>query len=194
MAVEITELHCIMPITNVSSVMLHGILSYEQAEKHAHASVAMHEVQERRDHVQIPGGLKLHQYANLYFHARNPMLYKRRDEATRLCILRIDPKVLSFDNVVVTDQNAASDYVRFLSPAQLDEIRLDLVFARDWTDPDRIAYFRRKAAKCAEVLVPGVVPPQYLIGAHVVNDIARQALIAAGFDRQITLSPDLFFF
>src|SRR5262245_16376391 len=78
---RVAELHCIMPMANIASVLEHGILSYERAARLQHHSVAMQPVQDRRDRKQVPGGLKLHQYANLYFHARNPMLYKRKDDA-----------------------------------------------------------------------------------------------------------------
>jgi len=46
----------------------------------------MEDVQEKREQKHVPGGLKLHQYANLYFHARNPMLYKRKTEINNLCV------------------------------------------------------------------------------------------------------------
>jgi hypothetical protein len=81
---RVTEFQCIMPIGNIPSVMAHGILSHERASKLAHASVAMDAIQEKRDKKHVPGGLKLHQYANLYFHARNPMLFKRKDQAADL--------------------------------------------------------------------------------------------------------------
>ncbi len=84
---RIKELQCIMPLDNIPSVLEHGILSYERAAKLKHHSVAMPEVQDLRDKKQVPRGLKLHQYANLYFHARNPMLYKRKNED--ICVLRI---------------------------------------------------------------------------------------------------------
>ena len=86
---RVTELHCIMPIANIGSVMAHGILSYERAARLAHHSVALQPVQDRRDQKHVPGGLKLHQCANLYFHARNPMLHKRLAEADELCVLRV---------------------------------------------------------------------------------------------------------
>lgn len=190
---RITELHCIMPMANVLSVLANGILSYESTTRLAHASVAMVEVQERRDSKQVPGGLRLHQYANLYFHARNPMLYLRFEQASSLCILRASCDVLAVPGVVLTDQNAASDYVRFLAPSQVSEIDMDLVYAEDWRDQDRIAYFRRKAAKCAEVLVPHKVHPRFLIGAHVVDAAARDSLSAIGFIQPISVSPALFF-
>lgn len=78
---RVVRLHCIMPIANLSSIMQYGILSYDRAAKLRHHSVAMQPVQERRDGKAVPQGLRLHQYANLYFDARNPMLFKRRHEA-----------------------------------------------------------------------------------------------------------------
>ena len=64
---RVVELHSIMPIANLPSVMAHGILSYERAAKLPHRSVALQPVQDRRDKKQVPGGLRLNQYANLYF-------------------------------------------------------------------------------------------------------------------------------
>lgn len=105
---RVAELHCIMPIANVASVMSHGILSYERASRLQHRSVAMQPVQDRRDQTRVPQGLRLHQYANPYFHARNPMLFKRLDEAAALCVLAVSTEVLSLPGTVITDCNAAS--------------------------------------------------------------------------------------
>ena len=44
---RVTELHCIMPMANIGSVMAHGILSYERAARLAHHSVALQQVAER---------------------------------------------------------------------------------------------------------------------------------------------------
>jgi hypothetical protein len=190
---RVTELHCIVPIDNVSSVMQHGILSYERAAALPHASVAMQAVQERRDLVQIPGGLRLHQYANLYFHARNPMMFLRQGQAEQLCVLQVSRDVLTMASVVLADQNASSNYVRFLSPLQLAALNLGRVYARDWRSDNRITYYQQKAAKCAEVLVPHCVPAPLIIGAYVVNKAAYNALRAVGFDRPVIINPDLFF-
>lgn len=193
MPLRVTELHCIVPIGNVRSVMQHGILSYEKAAALPHVSVAMQAVQDRRDLVQIPGGLKLHQYANLYFHARNPMMYLRQNQAGLLCVLQVSRRVLTLADVVLADQNASSSYVRFLGPHQLAALNLDRVYARDWRCDDRITYYRQKAAKCAEVLVPHCVPAALITGAYVVNEEACNALLAIGFDRPVMINPDLFF-
>jgi len=191
---RVTELHCIMPMSNIGSVLAHGILSYERAAKLVHASVAMQPVQDKRDQKQVPGGLKLHQYANLYLHARNPMLFKRLSEASGLCVLRVSTQVLSLPGTVMSDQNAASDYVRFLDPAQWRELPFDDIFAQDWRHPgDSIAYWRHKSRKCAEVLVPQSVESRFLMGAYVIDAAAERRLSELGFNLPITIDPVLFF-
>jgi hypothetical protein len=176
---RVVELHCIMPMANLPSVLEHGILSYEGVSRLQHASIAMQPVQDRRDQKRVPQGLRLHQYANLYFHARNPMLFKRRGEAGALCVLRVSLDALQIAGAAITDSNAASDYARFLHPAQWALINFDDIFADDWTHPDdQRRYYQHKSRKCAEVLVPRRVPPELLIGAYVI-DVAAQARLAA---------------
>lgn len=191
---RVTELHCIMPIANVESIMTNGVLSYERASELQHHSVAMQPVQDRRDQKQVPGGLRLHQYANLYFDARNPMMSARRGDAAGLCVLRISTDILAIRGTVISDQNAASSYVRFLHPAQYQELDFDAIFALDWTHPnDQIAYWRHKAKKCAEVLVPHQVEPRFLTGAYVVDEASATRLASHGFTLPITVSPVIFF-
>jgi hypothetical protein len=191
---RVTELHCIMPISNLGSVLAHGILSYERAAQLDHASVAMQPVQDRRDQKRVPQGLRLHQYANLYFHARNPMLYKRRGEAESLCVLRVSLDTLGLQGVVVTDSNAASDYARFLHPSQSGLINFDDVLADDWTHPgDPRRYFQHKSRKCAEVLVPHQVSPELVLGAFVVNVEARAKVVAVAPQLATAVDPVLFF-
>ena len=99
MNARITEFQCIMPLENIPSVLKLGILSNERSAKIEHHSVAMEDVQEKRELKHVPGGLKLHQYANLYFHARNPMLYKRKGEINNLCILRISTEIMTWRTI-----------------------------------------------------------------------------------------------
>jgi ssDNA thymidine ADP-ribosyltransferase DarT-like protein len=191
---RVTELHCIMPMANLVSVMKQGVLSHERAARVSHRSVALQPVQEKRDQKQVPGGLKLHQYANLYFHARNPMMFRRQDQAHDLCVLRISTMVLALPGTVITDQNAASDYVRFLHPRQWQVLDFDAIYAMDWRHPDdQIAHWRHSSQKCAEVLVPQRVEPIYVTGAYVVDDVARERLEVLGLALLATTNPVLFF-
>jgi hypothetical protein len=191
---RVTEFQCIMPLENIPSVLKLGILSNERAAKVQHYSVAMEEVQERRDLKHVPGGLKLHQYANLYFHARNPMLYKRKDVAATLCVLRVSVEVTQLAGVVIADRNASSDYVRFLHPKQVGLLDFSAIFAKDWRHPnDQIAYYRHRSQKCAEVLVPNCVEPKFLIGAYVINEATGSKLQSLGFDLSVAIDSEMFF-
>lgn len=191
---RVIEFQCIMPLENIPSVLKLGILSHERAAEVPHYSVAMEEVQERRHLKHVPRGLKLHQYANLYFHARNPMLYKRKSDAASLCILRISIDVVNVADVVITDMNASSDYVRFLHPSQMRFLDFDAIFATDWRHPnDQIAYFRHRSQKCAEVLVPHCVEPKYLTGAFVINEVISSKLKSVGFNLPVQVDSEMFF-
>lgn len=183
-----------MPLANVPSVLAHGILSYEAAAKLQHQSVAMQPVQDRRDQKRVPQGMRLHQYANLYFHARNPMLYKRLGEATSLCIVRVSLNVLAIKGTVLTDSNAASDYARFLHTSQWAVVEFDDVFSENWTHPDdKRRYFQHKSRKCAEVLVPHRVPPEFIIGACVIDAATRSRLAAYAPQLPSSVDPVMFF-
>jgi ssDNA thymidine ADP-ribosyltransferase, DarT len=191
---RVTELQCIMPIVNLPHVLEHGILFYDRAAKLPHTSVAMQPVQDRRDQKRVPQGLKLHQYANLYFHARNPMLYRRLNEAESLCVLVVSTAALQVERTVITDCNAASDYVRFLHPRQWELVDFDDVFALNWRHPDdERRQWQHKSRKCAEVLVPHRVLPGLILGARVLNQIVKDRLATLAPNFRVKIDPVLFF-
>jgi hypothetical protein len=177
---DVTELHYITAIANVPSILQLGILSHTLAAQLAHNSVAMPEIQERRRKKQIPGARPLHDYANLYFDAHNPMLSKCRNRNNEICVLRINQNVLDLANVIITDRNAATDMVRFWAVAEgLARLDYQRLFAQYWTHPsDLYDQDNHKAEKCAEVLVPDRVEAQSIMGAYVANQIALAAFEA----------------
>jgi hypothetical protein len=191
---ELEELHYITPICNVPSMIRHGLASHVRAAKLTHESMAMAEIQERRSKVQVPGGRKLHEYVNLYICGRNPTLHKRLDQRDQLCILSVSPDVLDLNGAVVTDSNASSEYARFAAaPKGLRIVNKELTFAEYWTDPDRIQYYRKKSAKCAEVLIPDRVAPGYLRAIYVWSEEVRKRLRADAGALQVTVDRHLFF-
>lgn len=105
---EIAELHYIAPIENLPSIVKHGILSHNRAAEVAHGSVAMEEIQTRRRDKRIPCARSLHDYANLYFDAHNPMLSRVRERNDTICVLRVDAGVLDLPGVIIADCNASS--------------------------------------------------------------------------------------
>ena len=193
---DLEELHYITPISNVPSICTMGILSHRRAARVEHESVALAEIQDRRAKVTVPGGRHLHEYANLYICGRNPMLYRRLDQHERLCVIRVSPEVLDLDGVIVTDANASAEglYVKFApAPAGLRIVDQELTFAKYWTDPDPIGYYRRKSKKCAEVLVPDRVDPQHLTGAFVSCDHSLREFNELDVQLEVTVNPYLFF-
>lgn len=189
-----TGLYNIQSIDNISSIMDRGLLSNEKADRIAHTSIAMNAVQDRRDTVRIPNGLKLHQYANVYFDPHNPMLSARRNQNGNICILKFNCSILDLPGVIVSDRNASSDYASFYSPINgMNAIDFELVYARYWTDDDYYIQMQKKSIKCAEVLVPYCIPYTYVTCAAVINERAAQKLEATGFDRAIKIVPGIFF-
>ncbi|MGD0792180.1 MAG: DUF4433 domain-containing protein [Terriglobales bacterium] len=191
---ELNELGYIVPIATVPSILQRGILSHRRAERIPHESIALQNVQDRRATVTVPNGRMLHEYANLYICPRNPMLLKKSDIHESICVLQVSADVLDIRNVVVTDGNAASKYVSFRpAPAGLAIVDRDRTFAEWWTHDDQIEQWRHSSQKCAEVLVPDVVSPPYVIGAYVSCDNSRRQLHGLVPDLPVTVNPRLFF-
>lgn len=192
---DVRELHYITAVENVSSIWRRGILSHRRAGRVRHVSVAMPEVQERRAGKIVPGGWPLHEYVNLYFHARNPMLYYLSSRYTDLCVLRVAPAVLDLPDVVIADRNASSDWAVFYpSPGGLSYLDEELVFAERWTHPgDQFREWEHKSIKCAEVLVPERVDPGYLMGVYVPDRRVRNVFRATGVPLLVEMNAHLFF-
>lgn len=191
---ELRELHYITPISNVPSIMEHGILSHARASELRHLSVAMQAMQDRRAGVHVPGGRPLHEYANLYVCGRNPMLYKRLDQRDQICVLAVSTDVLGLPDVVITDRNAGADFPQFRpAPDGLAIVDRARTFADDWRHPNQIEYWRRKSAKCAEVLVPDQVDARFVRGAYVSCEKARASLEALNTGLAVRIDRHLFF-
>lgn len=171
---DIHELYFITDTSNVASIMRDGILSHNEAQRVHHRSIAEQGVQERRQNKKIPGTNKyLHDYANLYFDAHNPMLSARRHMNDSICVLRIKSEVLLLDGVIVTDQNASRDC--WFKPVSegLPLLKHSEVFAEFWINrDDPMEEYRLKGIKCAEVLVPKCIHPSFIVGAYVKNATA----------------------
>jgi ssDNA thymidine ADP-ribosyltransferase, DarT len=194
---SVAELQCIQALENVESILEKGILSHNLAEAVPHVSIANPKIQERRERVTIPGARDLHDYANLYFNARNKMMsYLHFTRGTAdLVVLRVSPDVLDLDGVVIASENASTGRVIFTpAPGGLARVKSELVYAQSWNHPDQSAKDLHGALICAEVLVPDKVEPSYIRGAFVPSAEARDALrglVPVGFG--LAIDADKFF-
>lgn len=194
---DLTELHYIASIDNLASIMELGLLSHIRVKDIAHSDVSLPEVQAKRAKKQVPGGLMLHEYVNLYMNARNPMMYrivKSTTDHKKLCVLRVSVEVLDLNNVVIADGNSASDYIKFQpSPVGLDDLDKSYIFTDSWNDPDRIEKFKRATKICAEVLVPNVVSSDYILGMYVSCEETKKLIESKVADLDIQILPKMFF-
>jgi hypothetical protein len=192
---ELSELHYITPIDNLPSIMRHGLVCNRRARSLAGTSIALERVQAMRASKRVPGGLTLHEYVNLYINARNPMLYLRLDLRDSICVLAVNCDVLDLPDVVVTDQNAVSKWVRFAGGTDaLSIVDRDTTFAERWTHPgDQVREWRHKSQMCAEVLVPQRVAPRHILRAYVAGDASRRRVEALGIELPLAMHSRLFF-
>ncbi len=175
--------------------MQYGILSNELSKKVPHKSLAMEEIQAKRKNKQIPGARKLHQYANLYFDAHNPMLSKRRNQNNKICILCVDSSVFDLPDVIISDRNAASDWAKFSTVSDgLAALDKNKIYAKYWTNANnQYDLWENKSIKCAEVLIPDRVESKYIIGAYVANQTALKAFKKLKIQLTVCIKSDIFF-
>jgi hypothetical protein len=89
--------------------------------------------------------------------------------------------VLDIPGALVTAENAACGYARFYPASDgLRHVDRERAFAEWWTDPDPIIYSRKKAARCAEILIPDSIPPNFITGAYVSCEASLRAVTDAG--------------
>jgi ssDNA thymidine ADP-ribosyltransferase, DarT len=196
---NLSELHCIAPISNLASIASLGILSHNRAARVPHLDVSDAEVQDRRARKLVPDVRRskpreLHDYANLYICGQNPMMYVRREHHHEMVMLRVSCEVLDLDEVVVADGNAAAGPTGFHSaPGGLAHIDAKITFAGDPRDPVLSVFWERKRRQCAEVLVPDRIPPEYITGAYVSCEESRDQCEDLGVPWPLTLNPEKFF-
>jgi hypothetical protein len=190
---DVAELHFITYIENVPSILKRGILSHNKSRNINFHDISESGVQERRAKKKIPGTNKsLHDYANLYFDAHNPMLSARRSKNDEICVLRIKNIVLNIDGVIITDKNAARECWFKTVDEGLPLLNKDEIYATFWTDNNPIKEYKHAGIKCAEVLVPDCVHSDYIIGAYVDNITALNNLCNLS-DLGAIIRSELFF-
>ncbi len=191
---DVAELHFITYNENVPSILKRGILSHNIISRNINFhDISESGVQELRAKKKIPGtNRSLHDYANLYFDAHNPMLSARRSENDKICVLRIKNIVLNIDGVIITDKNAARECWFKTVDEGLPLLNKDEIYATSWIYDNPIKQDKHKGIKCAEVLFPDCVHPDYIIGAYVANSIAFENLCNLS-DINVIIKSKLFF-
>ncbi len=200
---RITEFHYISPLVNLVSIFDKGILSHNDAEGVKSADVSMQEVQDRRANKIIPAEAagtpkKIHDCANVYFNARNPMLYKRRGVKQNICVLRLKPALVDLPEAIIADRNAAADKANFFKAAEgIGHLAEKVLFDKDsWYSDNKEQTHTDGQLRCAELLIPHTIHPSYIGGMYVASEEVKQAVAALfpeGCPVAITVHPAFFF-
>jgi hypothetical protein len=184
---KVTYFSYITVTETLPSILQRGVLSFERAQRIPHRSIALDDVQARREARVLRNGRALHSYANVYFWARNAMMYSRR-HLDDICVVRISSDILDIDGAYYTTRNAGAgdcDFHPFLGAFDhLDEAE---IYVRGWEGRDE----RQKMQ--AEVLIPDVIPPQYLECVYVRSERHRQLARQLAAPLDVRVYPGLFF-
>ncbi len=189
---EIKGLYYITHIDNVPSILQHGILSHHRIEQERVPFTPIYDaaIVNRRQNRTTATGKSLWEYANLYFQARNPMLYRVLHEKKpfEVAVLGVDPAVLQHDGSVIATGNAASAESEFL-PAKtgLDAIgnMWSVISAEWWNDTDG-----SKRKIMAECLVPGQVSPEHIHSIYVSSHDVVPKVPKSATSRTVEVVPE----
>lgn len=168
---EIKSLYYITHIDNLHSILSHGILSHQSIidQNIEYRPIYDSEIVGHRKHKTAPDGRSLWEFANVYFQARNPMLYRVVHETNYkdIIILGVQPQVLNIPGAFITDGNAANNPTNFFT--YKDGIKVisrnwKIIYNEWWSQSDG-----SKRKIMAECLVPDSISLDNIHSVYVTN-------------------------
>lgn len=196
----INELYYITHINNVPSILREGILSHDliEARKISFTPIYNADIVAKRRDMKTPDGRSLWSFANLYFKARNPMLYKvvffgESTDADDIAVLGVQMSILNKPDIFVSTGNAASVLSNILPAREgkkaIPQIRKN-IDKEYWTEESG-----SKRKIMAECLVPGIIPPELITGIYVASHKAADKVrpLAQQLGLSVVREPNMFF-
>ncbi len=177
---QILGLYYITHIDNVHSILQHGILSHERvlSDNIEYTRIYADDIVANRRQIQTPDGRSLWHFANLYFQARNPMLYRVIHEkpVNEIAVISVKPEILDGLDIFISTGNAAHSASEKLPSGEgrkaLRKIIKDTKLEY-WKEEDD-----SKRKIMAECLVPDMVPPSLIQTIYVATRSAKANLEA----------------
>jgi hypothetical protein len=150
-------------IRNIPSIKEHGLLSLAELKRRSIEIPAAGGNQWSHD---ADCRMGLAEYVHLCFFNQHPMEFiaKRDGRINESAFLKINPIVLQWEGVRVTLEVANKSGTKLLTLAQaMEEIDSEIMCKwTDWSNPD--VQERRQMAKKYEVLVPNIIPIEFIMG------------------------------
>jgi len=193
----IKELYYITHIENVPSILKCGIFCHTIIEeKHIEFTpIYNKEIVSRRAQKVVPGGQSLWAFANLYFQARNPMLYKviHDKPLDEIIILGVRRDAMNLKGALIADGNAANSPTTIISRSKVAKEHWAEIISntqKEWWNKEDGS--KRKIM--AECLVPEKIAPEYIDTIYTPNLKVKERLESlVGFDIPIVPQADMFF-
>ena len=195
---EIKSLYYITHIDNVPSILAKGILSHKTIEDLGIQRTPIYdaEIVNNRKKKLTPDNRSLWEYANLYFQARNPMMYRviYEKDKSDIAIIGVNGRILEGnDDIFITTGNAANSDTEVLPLEEgLKAVsKMWKVLKSEWWSKSDGS--KRKIM--AECLVPKVISNSYIDTIYVVSSQAAQKLesVTSAFKVPVIPEPNLFF-
>jgi len=192
----IRGLYYITHIDNLPSILRYGILSHQLVEERniSYTPIYDTEIVTDRKSILAPDSKSLWSFANLYFQARNPMLYRVIYEKSykNIAVVEVKPDLLDRPDIFITTGNARASDSEILSQKvgvkRLRQIRKDVDVV--WWKPEDGS--KRKIM--AECLVPDLVPSNFIQAVYVAtHEVAEEAKKLLPSDIPIIPEPNTFF-
>ena len=199
--VLLTKFYNFSPLENLKSILEKGILCHRLLEEEniPHKDITNHSVMIRRKEKFIKDNKSLHDFTNLYFNARNAMMYAvtrdkdRGNICSEFAVIEIEidiRKSYCEIPVYISDINAANDASTFY-----DAQRLSLGTYKKIKELATSTYdVWNKAATQAECLIENKTPTNYFKRIHVCCDeMVDKVRTLTQSKLPIYKNPDMFF-
>jgi len=196
---RLREFQYIVHIKNLKEILGRGIYSHNKVEELGikPEMISNPQVMGLRKNRIVEGEKTLWDYANVYFKARNPMLWQIIDKykIENVVVLGLKQTIVGLDSAKVTNGNAASHDTEILPKSKLKEV-LNMIkdeLTSDWWK----AINGSKRKVMAECLIPDLIPPVYIKSIYVANYEIKEKVESILGDMtdgyQIIPDPSLFF-
>ena len=193
-------------IDNIPHILLHGIVKADSPYADPdYVPIGDQLVIEKRNNKSLTSWQKVGDFIPFYFGPRSPMLYViqhgyngvRRIDAENLvyCVIRLEDVIKDKMVCFFTNGHVLNSLTQVVDGRFLDEVDeyvvYDDVYAVRWDGEDDIDLKRRKEA---ELLLKDDLPPQYLKGFVVYNEVAKQRLLSLGVKEEMVVVRSNFYF
>lgn len=197
MSKYIKELYYITHIDNVPSILKHGILCHQIIEEESIAFTPIYnkDIVSRRAQRLVSSGKNLWAFANLYFKARNPMLYKVAHDKPldEIVVLGIRRDAMNIKGALIADGNAANSPTTIIPRSKIEKVQLDEIIEntqKEWWNQEDGS--KRKIM--AECLVPERIASDYIDTIYTPNLNAKDKLESIlTVEKPIVPEADMFF-